>query len=304
MAKPRIKASGQRWTGVLALLVGLCVWHTAPAMAQVFDAPRTAEGGTQFVDEEPPPAPKPAPARPAAPIPPTPVPATPEAPPIAQRRPPQPPPVPLRYPTVVFLLDTSDSMLNEIPGTNGQTKIGQARSALEGVIGHMGKEARLQLWYFNAVVMPVTLDGAKPKGFVELGGADSSVRKQLHSSLAKLETAPGTNLYQAVIKALDVFSDPADLPLYRQGMRYPVLVVISDGEDWGKSGVTLQQVEAAKKSHPWVTLTTIGFLIAKDDPWLKSLCQIASSPQGCATAENDNQLTSILETFYKPPAAK
>jgi hypothetical protein len=117
-----------------------------------------------------------------------------------------------------------------------------------------------------------------------------------------IRTGGGTNLYQSTIAALEIFADPNDQPAYRSGQRFPVLVVVSDGEDWGKSGHTLDQVKAAERKLPFVTVNTIGFTVGKDDPWFNTLCAMATRPEGCATAGDQAQLSAMLESFYKPPA--
>ena len=98
---------------------------------------------------------------------------------------------------------------------------------------------------------------------------------------------------------------PRDPAADRAGEWYPVLAVISDGEDWGKSRTTLDSVLKAKKKFPLVTVNTIGFNISRQDKWFADLCRIATHPRGCAPAGDRGQLQAILESFYRyrPPAS-
>ncbi|MDH4121705.1 MAG: VWA domain-containing protein [Deltaproteobacteria bacterium] len=278
---------------LLALLACLA---GSPALAQVFVPDVVNEEGTQFVREAPPTA---------QPNPPAPRPTVPAA--AAAARPPQPALPPEPYPTVVLLVDTSDSMLNEIPG-RGRTRLDEAMEALRGVEQDMKPETRLQLWSFNSILSPHPLEGGEggggegsSQGFVTLGKKNSPVRANFRARLKGLRTAAGTNLYMAVVKTLDIFNNPADVPLYKSGERFPVLVVVSDGEDWGQSPYTLAAVEAARRKVPWVTIHIIGFYVSPNDPQYAALCKIATHPEGCAAAENPQQLAAILASFYRPP---
>ena len=288
------KTHPRAWLLVWAILL---LW-SGPAQGQVFDPGLVSQEGTQFVTEDPPPQaappkpapPKPAPPPPAAPAPPPPPPA-----------PPVPPPPPARYPTVLLLLDTSDSMLNIVEG-KGTTQLDDAKGAIEQMVDSMTPESRLQIWSFNSILQELPLEKGKKGEFIPVGPPDSPARQNIKKQVNSLKTATGTNLYMAVTQAMAIFSQPQDQPLYQSGMRYPVMVVISDGEDWKKSRFTLAQVLEVKKSHPLVTINTIGFHVRENEQWLAELCKIATRPSGCAVAGDRRQLASILAGFYRPPA--
>jgi Mg-chelatase subunit ChlD len=197
---------------------------------------------------------------------------------------------------VVFLLDTSDSMLNALPGKE-QTRLDEAKAALAQVVRGMSRETRVQMWMFNTRLNPLAIAGGRPGTFIPIGGP--GLRKRLIEKIAGIRTAGGTNLYQAIIRTLDIFAVPADQPLYRSGQRFPVLVIISDGEDGGKTGHTLDAVLAAKRRFPLVTINTIGFHVSGQEQWFSDLCRIATRASGCAKAGNQAQLKSILESFYR-----
>jgi hypothetical protein len=253
------------------------------------------EEGTQFVRPDP-----------AAPAPPQPQPQTAPAPaapaavqPVAPTPPPPAPPPP-RYPQVVILLDVSDSMLNRAPGRPG-TLLDEAKAALAQVIAGMQPEARVQLWTFATGLNKVRMPGESRSGFVQVGAPGSPARARLLKELEVLKTSGGTNLYAAIAKVLEVFNSRQDQAAYRSGERFPALVVISDGEDWGKSRETFDSVQETKAKYPFVTINTIGFNISQGDTWFAQLCRIATRREGCGTAGDQAALQAILESFYRAP---
>jgi von Willebrand factor type A domain len=296
LAGRRARAAPRRWTRVGVLLAAGLLLGAAVAQAQLADDARTSTLGTQFVKPAPKPTPPAPPAPPKAPEPPAPPVATPAA-----VEPPKPPPPlvnPPRYPSVVFLVDTSDSMLNHIKAGDTRTKLDEAKAALIQVLQEMAPDTRVQVWQFDTMMRPVLPPGVPQGSFVELGQDD--LRAQLIERVRGFNTGGGTNLYQSIVKALDFFADPADQEAYRSGLRFPVLVVVSDGEDGGKTPQTFQSVQEAKARLPLVTVNTIGFnLDAADHSWFDQLCRIATHPDGCATANDEEQLRGILSGFYR-----
>jgi Mg-chelatase subunit ChlD len=206
---------------------------------------------------------------------------------------------PSRYPSVVFLLDVSDSMLDKSPGKQ-ISHLDEAKNAIISVIQGMSPETRVQMWIFSTRMAQVALKGTPPRAFTPVG--DAKQRDELIAKIREIRTGGGTDLYQSVIKTLQIFADPRDQLAYRSGQRFPVLVIVSDGEDWGKSGVTLEQATAAERKLPLVTVSAVGFTVGKDDPWFKTLCGLATRENGCATADDQAQLAAMLESFYRPPA--
>ena len=274
------------------LAAGLVLYSLA--QAQLSDNATISTEGTQFVKPdapEPPPPPKP-------PEPPVVLPPVQPIVPAVLR--PQPKPKaapPPKFPSVVFLLDTSDSMLNKVPGREG-TQLDEAKAALIQVVKGMSRESQVQLWAFNNRRYPVVVPGVPPGSFTSIG--QPGLRERLADKISAIRTDGGTNLYQAVIQTLDIFAAPEDQPLYRSGQRFPVLVIISDGEDSRKTSHSLNSVLAAAKKFPLVTINTIGFHVSGRGKWFEQLCRISTRPTGCATADNQARLQAILESFYKP----
>jgi len=200
---------------------------------------------------------------------------------------------------VVFLVDTSDSMLNQSGG--GRTRLAEAKSALIQVIRGMSPETRVQLWVFNTQVKPLSYAGRGPGGFLKVG--DAKKREQLIRQIGAIRTAGGTNLYAAIIRVLQLFGVPRDQELYRSGQRFPVLVVVSDGEDGGKTRHSLKSVLAERRKYPLVAVNTIGFHVSGEEQGFRVLCRIATRPEGCAAANDRDRLQSLLESFYRPSPA-
>ena len=274
-----------------ALLAAALLWGAQETSAQLSQGNTITTQGTQFVGpEEPakPPPPRPPPVRRrVVPTPPT---------RTAIRPRPAPPP---RYPSVVFLVDTSDSMLNQSGG--GRTRLAEAKSALIQVIRGMSPETRVQLWVFNTQVKPLSIGGRGAGGFLKVG--DAQKRERLIRQIGAIRTAGGTNLYAAIIRVLKLFGVPSDQRLYRSGQRFPVLVVVSDGEDGGKTRHSLESVLAERRKYPLVAVNTIGFHVSGEERGFRVLCRIATRPDGCAAANDRNRLRSLLEGFYRPSPA-
>lgn len=259
------------------------------ALAQLEDGNTTSTTGTQFVRPEPPAKPQP----PQPPEPPN-QPARLEVPPPDQT-PPGPPP---KFPEVLVLLDTSDSMMSQAPGSS-ETRLTEASRALKQMLKGMTPRTRIQLWSFNTRLTPLLIPGQYAGQFVEVGQGQN--RERLIGLLDGLRTAGGTNMYQAIVKALRLFDNPGNIQLYRSGQRFPVLLVISDGEDGGKTRETLDSVKKAAAKRPLVTVNTIGFRVGRQSRWFETLCQVATSRQGCANAEDSSQLGKMLERFHRAP---
>jgi uncharacterized protein YegL len=282
---------------LIAALAILASSLAAPgAWAQGLEQGVIVEEGTQFVRPEPQP-PQPPPPQPQQPGAPAPAPAAIQPGPEAPPPPTAPPP---RFPQVVFLLDISDSMLNPAPSRKG-TLLDAAKAAMKSVIAGMPEEARLQIWTFATGLNKLRLPGETRGGFVPVGPAESAIRRRIVQEVDAIKTAGGTNLYRAITKTLDLFGAPQDQAAYRSGQRFPVLVVISDGEDWGKSQETFDTVQSAKGKYPLVTINTIGFNIAENDRWYAQLCKLATPSGRCATAGDEERLRAILESFYRAP---
>ena len=274
-----------------ALLAPLGQLGLPAAHAQFINNAPVSSQGTQFV-RPPPQVDAPQVPEPVSPVP-TPVPApTPVPQPKLQVKEAPPP----HFPTVVFLLDTSDSML-ERSTADGPTRLEEARQALTAVLEGMQPEARVQIRSFNTRMSELRVPGVRAGEFLRIG--DTQGRAALVGRLQALRTAGCTNLYKATLKALDIFSNPADQADFSSGRRFPVLVVVSDGQDSGKTREVLDTVLAAKARSPLVTINAIGFRAGPHDGWFEDLCRIATRPTGCAPADNAKDLQRLLGSFHR-----
>ncbi len=256
-----------------------------------------AQGTDFFVVPKPPPEP-PAPEVVAPPPPPPkPLPPPPEPEPLPE---PPPPPEPTSISDVIFLLDASGSMDAYLSGQK-QSKWAAALEALRFFAQNMQPGTRFQLWTFNARIeqlpnSPAVPEGTKEVVFEPIGPSSSPVRQHLLKQLEGLETRGGTNLYQAVHRALNYFQGSAyQVPAGAQ--RRQVVVVLADGQDDQLSGFTLEQVLQARRRFPEVVVRTIGFGVSEDGPLQQVLCRIAGSEQGCTTAQDASELQRIIRSF-------
>ena len=275
--------------GLVLMGVVLACWPNW-ATAQLTDENRVSTSGTQFVRPEPQkPTPlKKPPPRPVAPRPQTAVKIEPV------QKVPDPLAAPPRYPAVIFVVDTSDSMMTK---SGPSTRLDAAKLALSSVLARMAPEARVQVFTFNTRISPLKVAGQARNAFIQIG--DAKNRKALLGKLRTLRTAGGTNLYRAIVQILAIFADPADQAAYQNGQRFPVLVVVSDGEDSGKTREKLSDVFKARSKLPLVTINTIGFLVSEQEEHFKRLCSIATRKTGCAIASDQAQLTRLLDTFHR-----
>lgn len=279
-----------RWCALAVIGLACAVLAALPpvARAQLSDDVNTSTTGTQFIPPDPVPE-----------APPKPPPPPLDQEPRAAVKKPAPPPPPPRFPSVVFLVDTSDSMLTRSRDRKS-TRLKEAKAALTQVLRGMSPETRVQVWTFNTSMRPVEVKGVSSGRFIPIGAKEH--RKTLIAQVQALRTAGGTNLFQSVVKALAFFDARRDQALYRSGQRFPVLVVVSDGEDGGKTRETLKTVQEEKAKRPLVTVNAIGFSLDGDAQWFEELCLVATRREGCAKVGDAAQLRRILESFYRPPA--
>ncbi len=254
--------------------------------------------GTDFFVTPPPPPKPPAPEVVPPPVLPPPPPLPPEPEPE-----PEPPPVvpePLSISDVIFLLDASGSMDAYLSGQK-QSKWDAAREALGYFARNMQPGTRFQLWTFNARITqlpnsPEVPATAREVVFEPIGSSDSPVRNHLLKQLDGLETRGGTNLYQAVHKAVNYFQSSA-YQVPDGARRRQVVVVLADGQDDQLSGFTLQQVLQARQRFPEVVVRTIGFGVSEDGPLQQVLCEMAGTPDACTTARDATELQRLIRSF-------
>ena len=235
----------------------------------------------------------------APPPPPTPVRPPPKPKPTPPPPAPKPPPADRSVSDVIFLLDTSGSMDAFLPGQK-QSKLKSAQEALDFFAQNMLQGTRFQLWSFNARLRqhpssPV----AKSKQiiFEEIGPSNSVVRKHLQQQIAGLGTRGGTNLYQAIFEALQYFRSPSYQVPEVNVKRFPVVLLLADGQDDGYSAINRTQVLQKREQVEEVKIKVIGFGITPDSETHRQLCELARPVVDCLMTSSPTELQTLIRSF-------
>lgn len=237
----------------------------------------------------------------APPPPPTPVRPPPKPKPTPPPPAPKPTPVDRSVSDVIFLLDTSGSMDAFLPGQK-QSKLKSAQEALDFFAQNMLQGTRFQLWSFNArLTQHPNSPAAKSKQiiFEEIGHSGSVVRKHLQQQIAGLETRGGTNLYQAIFEALRYFHSPSYQVPEANVKRFPVVVLLADGQDDGYSVINRTQVLQKRKQVEEVEVKVIGFGITPNSETHRQLCELARPVADCLVTSSPTELRTLIRSFTR-----
>ena len=237
----------------------------------------------------------------APPPPPTPVRPPPKPEPTPPPSAPKPTPVDRSVSDVIFLLDTSGSMDAFLPGQK-QSKLKSAQEALDFFAQNMLQGTRFQLWSFNArLTQHPNSPVAKSKQiiFEEIGHSGSVVRKHLQQQIAGLETRGGTNLYQAIFEALRYFRSPSYQVPEANVKRFPVVVLLADGQDDGYSAINRTQVLQKRKQVEEVEVKVIGFGITPNSETHRQLCELARPVADCLVTSSPTELRTLIRSFTR-----
>ncbi|MDG2197897.1 MAG: VWA domain-containing protein [SAR324 cluster bacterium] len=238
-------------------------------------------------------------------------------PPVQKEEAPPPPPTPVRPPPkpqltppppanhsvsdVIFLLDTSGSMDAFLPGQK-QSKLKSAQKALDFFALNMLQGTRFQLWSFNArLTQHPNSPAAKSKQiiFEEIGPSGSVVRQHLQQQIAGLETRGGTNLYQAIFEALRYFRSPSYQVPEANVKRFPVVVLLADGQDDGYSAINRTQVLQKRKQVEEVEVKVIGFGVTPNSETHRQLCELARPAADCLVTSSSTELQTLIRSFTR-----
>ena len=237
----------------------------------------------------------------APPPPPTPVRPPPKPKPTPPPPAPKPTPVDRSVSDVIFLLDTSGSMDAFLPGQK-QSKLKSAQEALDFFAQNMLQGTRFQLWSFNArLTQHPNSPAAKSKQiiFEEIGHSGSVVRRHLQQQIAGLETRGGTNLYQAIFEALRYFRSPSYQVPEVNVKRFPVVVLLADGQDDGYSAINRTQVLQKRKQVEEVEVKVIGFGITPNSETHRQLCELARPVADCLVTSSPTELRTLIRSFTR-----
>ena len=233
--------------------------------------------------------------------PPTPVRPPPKPKPIPPPPAPKPPPADRSVSDVIFLLDTSGSMDAFLPGQK-QSKLKSAQEALDFFARNMLQGPRFQLWSFNArLTQHPNSPAAKSKQiiFEEIGPSGSIVRNHLQQQIAGLGTRGGTNLYQAIFEALRYFRSPSYQVPEANVKRFPVVVLLADGQDDGYSAINRTQVLQKRKQVEEVELKVIGFGVTPNSETHRQLCELARPVADCLVTSSTTELQTLIRSFTR-----
>jgi uncharacterized protein YegL len=200
---------------------------------------------------------------------------------------------------VIFLLDTSGSMDAFLPGQK-QSKLKSAQEALDFFAQNMLQGTRFQLWSFNArLTQHPNSPAAKSKQiiFEEIGPSNSVVRKHLQQQIAGLGTRGGTNLYQAIFEALQYFRSPSYQVPEVNVKRFPVVLLLADGQDDGYSAINRTQVLQKREQVEEVKIKVIGFGITPDSETHRQLCELARPVVDCLMTSSPTELQTLIRSF-------
>ena len=212
---------------------------------------------------------------------------------------PKPPPADRSVSDVIFLLDTSGSMDAFLPGQK-QSKLKSAQEALDFFAQNMLQGTRFQLWSFNArLTQHPNSPAAKSKQiiFEEIGPSNSVVRKHLQQQIAGLGTRGGTNLYQAIFEALQYFRSPSYQVPEVNVKRFPVVLLLADGQDDGYSAINRTQVLQKREQVEEVKIKVIGFGITPDSETHRQLCELARPVVDCLMTSSPTELQTLIRSF-------
>ncbi|NWF67668.1 MAG: substrate-binding domain-containing protein [Chloroflexi bacterium] len=173
---------------------------------------------------------------------------------------------------ILIVMDTSGSMQTD-------NKIGQAIDAAIAFLEQMESTNRVGLMLFSENV----------ELRVPLGNFES-VENQLYSNIRGLRADGGTELYQALLEAVNLMSDEPDEDRIR------AIVLLSDGADTGDSGVTLNQVTAAINATDDSLNPVIVIPVAYgEDADINTLSSIARASQTRVQSGDASNILSLLE---------
>ena len=167
---------------------------------------------------------------------------------------------------------------------------------------NMLQGTRFQLWSFNArLTQHPNSPAAKGKQiiFEEIGPSGSVVRKHLQQQIAGLETRGGTNLYQAIFEALRYFQSPSYQVPEANVKRFPVVVLLADGQDDGYSAINRSQVLQKRKQVEEVEVKVIGFGITPNSETHRQLCELARPAADCLVTSSPTELQTLIRSFTR-----
>lgn len=179
---------------------------------------------------------------------------------------------------IIILIDTSGSMSSD-------DKIGQAREAALAFLEGLEQDNRVALTIFSSEIRPlVPLDRLE------------SVKSSLTSNIRSLQAEGGTELYAAVRDVVNEMNAVTD------GDRIRAVVVLSDGQDTGERGVTLNDalaaISASSESRNPVIVLPVAYGSDADIQALNSMARASATRVTSGDPNNIGQLLQIISSYF------
>jgi len=179
---------------------------------------------------------------------------------------------------VMLLMDVSGSM-------NDQDKIGQARAAARAFVENLETNNRVGLTVFSSGVREVV-----PLGLLE------DNKQQMLQAIDNLSADGGTELFLSVVNTVDKMTQEND------ESRLRAVVLLSDGEDTGNQGTTLndavQSITASRDSFNPVILVPLAYGSNASVVQLNALADASRTTVLSGTPDNISSLLRLLSSYF------
>ncbi len=179
---------------------------------------------------------------------------------------------------ILLLMDVSGSM-------NDEGKIDQAIQAADAFLNNMEPTNRVGLMIFSdEIAVRVPLDNFE------------SVQEQLRSNIRSLRADGGTELFAAVRDAVELISEESD------DDRIRAVVLLSDGEDTGDKGVTLNDainaIEASRNDLNPVILIPVAYGSNADINALNALARSSATRVQSGDPSSILRVLEIISSYF------
>ncbi|MCS6834564.1 MAG: VWA domain-containing protein [Anaerolineae bacterium] len=180
---------------------------------------------------------------------------------------------------VMILIDVSGSM-------NEEDKIGQARAAARAFVENLETNNRVGLMVFSS-----TLRELVPLDLLE------SNKQELLRNIDNLVADGGTELFLSVVETMNIMNRLSD-----ESRRARAVVLLSDGEDTGSRGTTLNDavraVSASRNSLNPVILVPLAYGKDASIVQLNALADASKTRVLSGTPENIGNLLRLLSSYF------
>ncbi|MCA9906584.1 MAG: VWA domain-containing protein, partial [Anaerolineae bacterium] len=179
---------------------------------------------------------------------------------------------------ILLVIDTSGSMSND-------NKLAQAQEAALAFLNTMETNNRVGLATFSdRIILRVNIDDYERVG------------DQLYSQIRSLRADGGTELFGAVQESVDVMNQQSD------ETRIRAVVILSDGEDTGEQGYTLQDainaVNATANALNPVIVIPVAYGSDADIQTLNSIARASNTRVQAGDPENISRVLDLIASYF------